>query len=53
MRASERLTIHGTSVEPGKSVRGAIPFAELPDGTKITIPIVLVNGVKPGPLTCH
>lgn len=49
MRASERMTIHGTSVEPGKSVRGAIPFAELPDGTKITIPIVLVNGVKPGP----
>ena len=36
------------STLPGTSVRGVVPFAELPDGTKINLPIRLVNGRHPG-----
>lgn len=48
-RRDGRLEIHGVSALPGTSARGAIPFAELPDGTKISLPIRLVNGRHPGP----
>jgi predicted deacylase len=49
MREIAKLTIQGIVAEPGQIVRGSIPFAELPDATKIDIPVVLANGTKPGP----
>jgi predicted deacylase len=49
MRPVERLTIVGMSTDPGTRKRGSVSFAELPDSTKIDIPIVLINGIRPGP----
>lgn len=49
MRPVERIELYGTSVEPGTLKRGSIPFAELPDGNKINLPTVIVNGSRSGP----
>lgn len=43
------LTIEGRVVPPGDLQRGEIPVAELADGTSVTLPLLLINGVKPGP----
>jgi predicted deacylase len=43
------MEIHQISVEPGKSKRGSIPFAQLPDGNEVKLPAILVNGRLPGP----
>jgi predicted deacylase len=43
------LEIAGYSVPPGEMLRGEIRALELADGSQMAIPIVLVNGVRPGP----
>lgn len=43
------LEIAGYSVAPGTSLRGEIKTLELADGSQMTIPLILINGSKPGP----
>jgi predicted deacylase len=49
MRPVGMFSIAGTSAEPGQRTRGTIPFTELADGSKINVPLLLINGAKPGP----
>jgi len=49
MRPVEFFSIANASAEPGQRTRGTIPFTELADGSKINVPLLLINGVKPGP----
>lgn len=44
------VTVGTASAAPGEVVRGVIPVTELAGGTKVEIPLVVVNGVKPGPV---
>jgi uncharacterized protein len=46
---SGTLDIAGHSVAAGGSLRAAVPALELADGTQISLPLVLINGVRPGP----
>lgn len=39
----------GASAAPGQMVRHSIDLVELPDGTRVSLPIVLLNGVGDGP----
>ncbi len=43
------LSIEGINVEPGNSARGQMSALELADGSQIQIPLLLINGAKPGP----
>lgn len=43
------MDIAGTTAKPGSRAHGYIPFVELPDGSAVKIPLVLINGAKPGP----
>ena len=43
------LMVAGQSVPAGTAVRHALPLVELADGLRVTLPLVLVNGVEPGP----
>ena len=43
------LEIAGLAVPPGTRQRHAIELVELADGTKVSIPIDLINGATPGP----
>jgi len=45
----ENLVIEGITVAPGTSVRAPLPALELADGTVVNLPLLLINGVKPGP----
>lgn len=45
----ETLQIAGVSANPGTSVRGSIPVMELADGSPVNLPLLLINGVRPGP----
>jgi uncharacterized protein len=45
----KNLEIAGYSVAPGTSCRGEIKTLELADGAQMAIPLILVNGVRPGP----
>lgn len=49
MRPATTMSFAGLSVEAGHKARGSIPFTELADGTKISVPLILINGHKPGP----
>jgi uncharacterized protein len=40
-------TAHGVA---GQAVRGALKVAEAPDGSAVTLPLVIVTGRKPGPV---
>jgi predicted deacylase len=42
------LNVAGVTVAPGQSVRTSRPLIEMPDGTVVTLPLVLVNGVTAG-----
>lgn len=42
------VTIGTATAAPGEIARGAIPVGELAGGTKIDIPVVVINGAKPG-----
>ena len=49
---SEMLDVAFTKVEPGKKVRKEIKVAELTDSSPVNVPIILINGRKPGPRLC-
>lgn len=49
---SEILNIASTRVEPGNKVRKEIKVAELTDSSPVNIPVILINGHKPGPRLC-
>src|SRR5262245_10694901 len=37
------------TVAPGAALRHALPLVELADGLRVTLPLLLINGVRPGP----
>ena len=43
------LDVAGISVAPGTRQRHSIELTELADGTRVSIPLDLVNGAQPGP----
>jgi len=43
------ITVGTAIAAPGQVVRGAIPVTTLAGGTPLEIPVVIVNGAKPGP----
>jgi predicted deacylase len=43
------LFVGGASVAPGTKAVLDLPLTELSDGTIIHLPVVLINGAKPGP----
>ena len=43
------LDIAGISVAPGTRRRHSVELTELADGTKVSIPLDLINGAEPGP----
>jgi predicted deacylase len=45
----EPLILEGITVAPGTSVRAPLPALELADGTVVNLPLLLINGVRPGP----
>lgn len=49
MPANRDIRIGGTVVPPGEEVLIRLPTSEFADGTPISIPIVVKNGVKDGP----
>lgn len=49
--APEPIAIGGTSVAPGNKAVIDLPLTELADGTSIRLPVVVINGAKPGPRT--
>jgi predicted deacylase len=42
------LEVAGVRVAPGRSLRTTLPLVEMPDGSTVTLPVVLVNGAKAG-----
>ena len=46
---AEEMKVAGTSVPAGKSMRHSIEFVELADGTRVSLPLLLVNGASDGP----
>lgn len=49
MTVPTNLEVHGYRATPGTCVRGQIEFVELADGSKVCLPLLLVNGSRPGP----
>ena len=45
----ETLTVGDIQCEPGASTRGRIVVGYLKDGTELALPVLLMNGAKPGP----
>jgi uncharacterized protein len=43
------VTVAGTSVAPGNKAVLALPLTELAEGTSIRLPVVIINGARPGP----
>ena len=50
MSEAKSITVGTATAAPGQVVRGVIPVTELAGGTKVEIPLVIVNGAKPGPV---
>ena len=49
-RVSDRtLEVGDRTVTPGTAARASLPLMEMPDGTDIRLPLLLVNGAAPGP----
>jgi uncharacterized protein len=46
---AQEMHVAGLSVPPGSTVRHTIEVAQLADGSKITLPLLLMNGVSDGP----
>ena len=44
----QTVTVGTASARPGEIARGVIPAAELAGGTKVEMPVVVINGAKPG-----
>ena len=43
------LSVAGYDVDPGCTVRGSLTALELADGSEVRIPLLLINGARPGP----
>lgn len=50
MTQAKTITVGTAIAAPGQITRGVIPVTELAGGSKIEIPVVIVNGVKSGPV---
>lgn len=50
MAEAKTITVGTAVAKPGDIVRGVIPVTELAGGSKVEIPLVVVNGAKPGPV---
>ena len=50
MSEAKTITVGTAIAKPGEIVRGVIPVTELAGGSKVEIPLVIVNGTKPGPV---
>jgi len=46
---SDVITCEGLSVEPGSMQRTRIELMQLADGATVSIPLMVMNGAKPGP----
>jgi uncharacterized protein len=46
---AKTITVGTAVAAPGQAVRGVIPVTHLAGGTPVEIPVVVVNGVNPGP----
>lgn len=44
----QTVTVGTASAKPGEIARGVIAGPELAAGTKIQMPVVVINGAKPG-----
>jgi predicted deacylase len=42
--------VAGTAVPAGKEVRTSLELTEMPDGSRVRLPLALVNGARPGPV---
>jgi predicted deacylase len=42
------LTVAGITVPSSRLVRTSLPLVEMPEGTAVSLPLVLVNGAQPG-----
>lgn len=49
MVAQEILEFGSVSAARGTRVHGSIKLGELPDGSRIELPLILINGGRPGP----
>ena len=47
--ATTPRVLAGVEMAPGSAVRHALPLVELADGLRVTLPLLLVNGARPGP----
>jgi predicted deacylase len=50
MKLDRSIEIAGVTIEPGKRQRLEIPVAHLPTQTPISLPVIVVNGKKAGPI---
>jgi predicted deacylase len=41
--------VAGIAVPAGKLVRGSLELVELPDGSRVSLPLALIHGARPGP----
>ena len=47
--AKKAMKVGTVSAEPGAKAFGSLTVGELNDGSPVNMPVILVNGVKPGP----
>ncbi len=47
--AEGALRVAGVTVEPGRAVRHSLELVELADGSRVGLPLLVVNGARPGP----
>jgi hypothetical protein len=45
----DALEIEGCVVAPGEKKRSQLALMQLADGTSVSIPVLLINGARPGP----
>ena len=46
---TEQMHVAGLSIPAGSVIRHALEITELADGSRITLPLLLINGAAPGP----
>src|SRR5438874_4819909 len=49
MPMAKEMYVAGLSIPAGSGVRHALEVTELADGSRITLPLLLINGAAPGP----
>jgi len=49
-QANQSVTVGTASAKPGSMARGFIPAGELSGTVKVEIPVIVINGAKPGPV---